>query len=1008
MNEKLLDALMQLFAIIACDDRVTAEEVQVVRAFLNQQLNARAAEQYMRTFERYAASAGTGDVRSIAQEVGRELKQKQKAVILIRLIELINADRSITEVERAAVGAIADVFNIRHAEFDAIAEFIQRTDAHLIQSDWVLRVGDPFRQLFGLSIPDRLHITLEQFPGYVAVLRLPSIETYLLRYLGQGEVEINGQVILPNQVYFLAPGSVIRDQKSPPVYYSDIVGRFLQDGAQDRIAFEAEGVEFAFPGGKLGLRGVTLREASGSLVGLMGASGSGKSTLLNVLNGNLTPSAGRVTINGLDLHRQKELLKGVIGYVSQDDLLMEDLTVYQNLYYNARLCFDGLSEAELDQRVMRVLTNLGLAEIRHLKVGSPLNKKISGGQRKRLNIALELIREPAVLFCDEPTSGLSSRDSENIMDLLKELSLRGKLVFVVIHQPSSDIYKMFDKLYILDVGGYPVYYGNPLEAISYFKRFAGLAHPEYVECGECGNVNPEQVFNIIETRLVSEEGELLPERKYTPGELSEAYHASLPLPTVTPVAERPKSTLRLPPIWQQWWVFVQRDVLSKLSDRAYLAINFLEAPLLALILAFILRYTSVDSSNAEGYTLYENLNLPGYLFICILVSLFMGLTVSAEEILRDRRILKREKFLDLSRTAYLLSKVGILMLISAIQTLSFVLIGHWVMGIEGLHLTHWAVLFSVSVFANLLGLNISATFDHAVTIYILVPILLIPQIILSGVIVKWEKINPAIARQGSVPLVGDIMASRWAYEALVVHQFRDNAYQRELYGPERRRSVARYRQNYWLPRLESRLGEALDHYRRPAMAAEVAADLALVQNELRAELRRYRSPEPPVIARLTPERFDSTTGVEARQVLAALKADYISRANAASAEVDAIVRRHQTDSAATRAYYLHKLRHHNEALTDLVTNRNDDLKILELEGDLIQNSDPIYHEAPLVDRNPLDYRTHFFAPRKPFLGAQHDTLWFNLGVIWFMSLVLYGLLHIEGLRQAIGLFSRRK
>src|SRR5690606_36569675 len=136
--------------------------------------------------------------------------------------------------------------------------------------------------------------------------------------------------------------------------------------------------------------------------------------------------------------------------VSQDDLLIEELTVYENLFYNARLCFGNLTDLEIAKRCDEVLADLGLSETRNLKVGSPLDKTISGGQRKRLNISLELIREPSVLFVDEPTSGLSSRDSENIMDLLKELALKGKLIFVVIHQPSSDFYKMFDKLMILD------------------------------------------------------------------------------------------------------------------------------------------------------------------------------------------------------------------------------------------------------------------------------------------------------------------------------------------------------------------------------------------------------------------------------------------------------------------------------------------------------------------------------------------------------------------------------
>ena len=155
-----------------------------------------------------------------------------------------------------------------------------------------------------------------------------------------------------------------------------------------------------------------------------------------------------------------------------------------------------------------MLVNLGLTEIRNLRVGSPLQKTISGGQRKRLNIGLELLREPTVLFVDEPTSGLSSRDSENIMDLLKELSLRGKMIFVVIHQPSSDIFKMFDTLIIMDSGGFQIYYGNPVEAVVYFRDMINAANKNQGACPECGNINPEQIFSIIETKVVNDQARL--------------------------------------------------------------------------------------------------------------------------------------------------------------------------------------------------------------------------------------------------------------------------------------------------------------------------------------------------------------------------------------------------------------------------------------------------------------------------------------------------------------------
>jgi ABC transport system ATP-binding/permease protein len=214
--------------------------------------------------------------------------------------------------------------------------------------------------------------------------------------------------------------------KIKPVYYSDIIGTFLTDSDEDKITFRAIGVEYKFKLGNIGLHQVNIKEESGHLVGIMGASGSGKSTLLNVLNGNLKPNKGSVSLNGFDIHREKNKIEGLIGYVAQDDLLIDELTVYQNLFYNAKLCFGQKGAEEIGTMVDEMLSTLGLSETRDLKVGNPLDKTISGGQRKRLNIALELIREPAVLFVDEPTSGLSSRDSENIMGPTQRALSQGK------------------------------------------------------------------------------------------------------------------------------------------------------------------------------------------------------------------------------------------------------------------------------------------------------------------------------------------------------------------------------------------------------------------------------------------------------------------------------------------------------------------------------------------------------------------------------------------------------
>ena len=188
-----------------------------------------------------------------------------------------------------------------------------------------------------------------------------------------------------------------------------------------------------------------------------------------MLNGTVKPTFGNVTINGVDIHAHPDRIVGLIGHVPQEDVLISELTVRENLEFNARLSMGLMDEESRSHRVDEVLTQLGLWSIKDLRVGSVLDKVISGGQRKRVNIGLELLRKPPILFLDEPTSGLSSRDSEQILDILKELTYAGQLVFAVLHQPSSDLFKMLDRLFMLDAGGHPIYWGNPLQAVRHFN-----------------------------------------------------------------------------------------------------------------------------------------------------------------------------------------------------------------------------------------------------------------------------------------------------------------------------------------------------------------------------------------------------------------------------------------------------------------------------------------------------------------------------------------------------------
>lgn len=1007
MSEPLLKAILRLFAVVAGEGEVTHQERDQIRKFLEEHLSEKAVGTYLAIFDEYAAdnaSKSTAELHAdkkrledLCDAINADLTQKQKVVIILELVNIVQADGSISERERELVLTIGASFKINADEIDAIMTFTLGYMAEDLDDEKILII-DGSAPTGAKRSP---HIERKELKGFVAVLYVKQAEFFFLKYVGSSDVYLNGVPVKSGKIAVFAVGSMLRWEKDEPVYYGDVLAKFKNFGRYPRFSFEGKNLSFRFRNGKLGLREVTLNEESGNLIALMGGSGAGKSTLLHVLNGSERPSEGQVLINGIDIHKEPDKIEGVIGFVPQDDLLIEDLTVYQNLYYAAKLCFSDKSEHEIDSLVGKVLEDLGLSETKDLKVGSPLKKTISGGQRKRLNIGLELLREPAVLFCDEPTSGLSSRDSENIIDLLKELSLKGKLVFAVIHQPSSDIFKMFDKLLILDYGGYQIYYGNPVDSIVYFKRSINLLNSEEGECHECGNVNPEQIFNIIETKVINEYGHFTSERKISSEQWNKLFRKNYRPFGSQPANDVPHSSLSIPTRFKQAHLFSMRDIQAKLHNRQYMVINLLEAPLLAFILAFIVRYYNADDTILSGYVFSKNPNLPAYFFMSVIVALFMGLTVSAEEIIRDQKILKREAFLHLSRSSYVISKVSILFILSAIQTLTFVLVGNYVLEIKGMFFEHWFILFSTACFANLLGLNISSGFDSAVTIYILIPLLLIPQLILSGVVVKFDKLNPAISNTATVPFVGDLMASRWAFEAAMVTQFKDNLYERQFYMHDKAMANADYRKVYYIPELTTRLQYCLSNFKStmPETRMKVESDLSLIKRELESQLE-YTGQSLPAVEKLSIQRFDSSAFNEVNTFLEKLKRMYVNRYNRADEEKEKMIYQRTASPEQQASFNLFKESYHNDAIADLVKNTTETHRIVENDGRLVQKIYPVYKD-PEPD-HAIDFDAQFYMPAKHFLNKNIDTFYFNTAVIWSMSIVLMLTLYFDVLRRTLG------
>ncbi|HNV30510.1 MAG TPA: ATP-binding cassette domain-containing protein [Cyclobacteriaceae bacterium] len=1017
MSEELLKAIVQLFAIVA-KERITEDERANIKEFLSLHLNQEATRYYLSLFDDFCKANKRliepslnvdeatlefvddwSQIIQIAKKVNQALTMQQKAVLSIKIIELCYADGELSERQSNLIYYIGEALKIPQRDVKAMTTFVMGQDIEELASRNILVIDEGSG---GDDFPGP-RITARDLTGLIAILRLQDIETYLIKYLGITPLYLNSVPLKSRKIDVFATGSSIRGPKIEPIYYSDIVGKFLQEESDTDISFIAEHIFYHFKSGKAGLQNINVAETGGKLIGLMGASGSGKSTLLSVLNGSETPSSGRVLINGIDIHKEPHKVEGIVGFIPQDDLLIENLTVFENLYYSARLCFGHYSIEKISELVERVLLSLGLSEIRNLKVGSPLQKTISGGQRKRLNIGLELLREPTILFVDEPTSGLSSRDSENIMDLLKELSLRGKMIFVVIHQPSSDIFKMFDTLIILDVGGFQIYYGNPVESVNYFQEIINAANKTPGACPECGNINPEQIFNIIETRVVNEFGRFTHTRKISPGQWYQYFKQKIKISKVTEVHDPLPIVQKIPNWFKQLWIFGIRDVLSKLANKQYMVTMLLMPPVLSFFIAYFVKYFDFLGIENPKYTFFHNSNIPVYFFMSVVVALFIGLIISAEEIFSDRKILKRERYLNLSSSSYLISKILILFSLSAIQTLTYILVGNWILEIPLTEIRYWLILFSCSCFSNVLGLNISSAFDSAVTIYILIPLLIIPQLLLSGVVIDFDKFNPNVGTPKGIPVMGEIMASRWAFEAFMVTQFKDNPYQKQFYKLDQKAALAKYKNLYYIPKLRSHLALVINNQRRWRDKSEsnpVKKSLDLLRSEIKQELSSVGENRFPYLEKLQIGKFDSVTYYKTDTFLIKLNKYYTIREHNATEAKDSIIRQLTNTPEKLELFDQSRMRFVNEAVNDWVTNSNDPMRIVEWKGELIQKLSPIYFDDHRPS-NPLDFRANFYVPTKYFAGKKFDTLSFNISFIWFITILLYIALYFQLFKKLV-------
>lgn len=482
------------------------------------------------------------------------------------------------------------------------------------------------------------------------------------------------------------------------------------------------------------LRDVSVSVLPGELVALMGPSGSGKTTLLNILAGINSPTGGCVKYDGVPIAAGDIAATTHTGYVPQDDLLYGELTVAESLYYSTRYRVpNSVSDAQIRHKVNEVCEVLGLdARIRDTLIGSPEKKTLSGGQRKRVNLAMELVTDPLILFLDEPTSGLSSRDTRVVVDALRDLATSMCIpVIVTIHQPSLKVYRTFDKvLYLKD--GRVVYYGNAFpDGVSYFisdeaPEVAGAdAVMEELEDRDTAAAAEEYTRSSACRKFVTQRSQLLgnlfqntqglPAARATESWLSQVAHASL------------------------------RYGKCRVRDWQALLIQVMQGPLVGVLLGMGLASVRVNTP----------------LFLLVFVSIWFGTNNTARELVGERTLFRREKRSGAAVGAMLLSKLGMNSLVTLVQCVLLVVMASLFLDLTlnlGLAV---CVCWLASLVGISLGLLISALAKTDVAAIVITPLVLIPFILFGGLLAPIDDLKTG------AKAITQVMPTRWGYEAMV-------------------------------------------------------------------------------------------------------------------------------------------------------------------------------------------------------------------------------------------------
>ncbi len=765
---------------------------------------------------------------------------------------------------------------------------------------------------------------------------------------------------LPDNFCLIETGENIYVGEDYTIGFASLKKKLIEKKFDKKYYLTAFKAEFNYSN-KKGVRAFNFFGEPGELIGIIGSEGSGKSTILKLLSGFEKPTKGDVCINGYNLSNFYYQLSGLIGYVGEEDILVPELTVFENLAMAVRLFLRNSNDYNIKILVKDVLSSIGLFELRNSIVGHTSEKKLHPGQRWLLNIAIELIREPLILIIDSPKFPLSMDDSSKILDILTKYTFNGKLVITSITQSNISSFENIDKILLLNHDGYPVYFGDRQNAVK--SILASL---------------PEGIVRLFSTNDNGHNAFLkILDHKFFDPIAQQDEHLNSTFQKIEKVRMQkkiPAKQYHSPRLEKQFFAYSTRNFKTKIARRRELIFTVIIAPFLAIFFSIIFRF-----SETKPYLFSMNPNIPVFFYLSIITTIFLGLMMSVNEIIKEKSTLEKEMYLNLSLFSYINSKVFYIFIIILVQTFLYTITANFILGIHGMVIYHWLIYFSSGAFGAILGLLFSSLCKNISSITLKV----IPFVIVIFMIFGCGWILPSqlnITKNKYSPLVSDLMVNRWAYEAIVVKQFTDNPYQKNFNKVDEKISIGAYNSFNVLPllkdlieeqRTDSQLSDSSKHF------------LRVVSNRFKFMVSTEDIYPFEFTDSLSKGFFNEKIKEEATEYIIYLDYYYNNLYNEGLREKQNIsdsLNNLIGENASENLRY----QHFNQAIAQQVRNSSLRKNMKIVGDDIVQLTDPVF-SRPINNYG----RSQFFQRTKKFNNQMIDTYEFNLSVIWLFILLGY-------------------